>query len=167
MVEAALLRAEGRSDQAYDRLLRYSEARAQTDAQKVRTGMNEVAEEMQQSLEAHPAANWRSPSTTWRSSGTSSPPRAASTCWPSWWSPRSSACSCGRDASCANWARRGEAADKASQFKSQFLANMSHEIRTPLNGVVAGADLLATLDLAPQARELTDIIQDSACRCSG
>ena len=29
-----------------------------------------------------------------------------------------------------------EAAEAASQAKSQFLANMSHEIRTPMNGVL-------------------------------
>ena len=34
-----------------------------------------------------------------------------------------------------------EAADTASEVKSQFLANMSHEIRTPMNGVIGFADL--------------------------
>jgi PAS domain S-box-containing protein len=49
-------------------------------------------------------------------------------------------------------------AEQASQAKTAFLANMSHEIRTPLNGIVAGADLLAKIQLDPRARELVDII---------
>jgi PAS domain S-box-containing protein len=52
-------------------------------------------------------------------------------------------------------------AKQASHAKSAFLANMSHEIRTPLNGIVAGADLLAKLDLDPRARELAAIILTS------
>jgi signal transduction histidine kinase/ActR/RegA family two-component response regulator len=161
MVEAALLRAEGHDAEAYDRLLAYSQARAQSDAQKVRAGMNEVAEEMQQSLEAHR----RQLESAQHNVALQQDVIAAKSrlnrlaivvvaailgllLWQ------------GRIMRQLGAARK--AADKASQFKSQFLANMSHEIRTPLNGVVAGADLLATLDLAPQAQELADIIQDSS-----
>lgn len=53
---------------------------------------------------------------------------------------------------------RAEAANRA---KSEFLANMSHEIRTPLNGVVAMADALGQRTLDPGDREMVDIIRSS------
>ncbi|AET69921.1 signal transduction histidine kinase [Desulfosporosinus orientis DSM 765] len=43
--------------------------------------------------------------------------------------------------------RAMEAAEEASQAKSQFLANMSHEIRTPMNAIMGLAHLLAQSDL--------------------
>lgn len=46
-----------------------------------------------------------------------------------------------------------EAAESASQAKSNFLASTSHEIRTPLNAILGLAYLLERGRLAPQERE--------------
>ena len=54
-----------------------------------------------------------------------------------------------------------EAAEAASQAKSQFLANMSHEIRTPMNGVLGMAELLLQCPLGEKERHLTESIHRS------
>ena len=59
--------------------------------------------------------------------------------------------------------RAKEAADTASQAKSDFLANMSHEIRTPMNGVIAAGDLaLAADNLPTNISRYLEIINSSA-----
>jgi PAS domain S-box-containing protein len=54
-----------------------------------------------------------------------------------------------------------EAANAASEAKSQFLANMSHEIRTPLASILSFADQLLDEDLPEKVRELVSIIHTS------
>ena len=51
--------------------------------------------------------------------------------------------------------------EAANQEKSRFLANMSHELRTPLNGVVAVAEVLASEQTEPRAREQAELIASS------
>ena len=54
-----------------------------------------------------------------------------------------------------------EAAETASQAKSDFLANISHEIRTPLNGVIGLTAALKQTELTPAQHEIVRMIESS------
>lgn len=54
-----------------------------------------------------------------------------------------------------------ERAEAANQAKSAFLAVMSHELRTPLNGMLGLAQALRTGQLTAEQKEQVDLILDS------
>lgn len=55
-----------------------------------------------------------------------------------------------------------DAAEHASEAKSQFLANMSHEIRTPLNGIIGLGQLLADTTLTGRQQDLLSKLRSSS-----
>ena len=58
--------------------------------------------------------------------------------------------------------RARNAADAATQAKSDFLAAMSHEIRTPMNGVIGMVEVLARSSLKGHQVDMVELIRESA-----
>ncbi len=67
----------------------------------------------------------------------------------------------------ANLAHAKEAAEAASEAKSQFLANMSHELRTPLNGIVGMTEVLLNSGVNKSQRHYLKLAQDASHRLLG
>ena len=160
-VEAALLFAEGRTREAFQRLEAYHKAQDIQTARRFNAGIGQVTGDMQEQL-----AERRRQLDTARTNTRLQKDVISSQRWIVGIAIVFFLTATGllvwqwRSAGHLRLARR--AAEEASRSKSDFLANMSHEIRTPLNGVVAMADALARSDLGPREREMVDIVRSSS-----
>lgn len=160
-IEAAVLFAEGRTREAFQRLDAYTKAREVRLARRFSIGIGQVTGQMQ-----HQLAERRSQLETARTNTRLQKDVINSQRWIVGIAMVFFLTAAGllvwkwRLAGHLRLARL--TAEEASRSKSDFLANMSHEIRTPLNGVVAMADALARSDLGSRESEMVDIIRSSS-----
>jgi len=160
-VEAALLFAEGRTREGFQRLEAYHKAQDIQTARRFSAGIGQVTGDMQEQL-----AERRRQLDTARTNTRLQKDVISSQRWIVGIAIVFFLTAAGllvwqwRSAGHLRLARR--AAEEASRSKSDFLANMSHEIRTPLNCVVAMADALARSDLGAREREMVDIVRSSS-----
>ena len=160
LVEAEVLFAEGRPQEAYERLRDFHHMAATASAQRFSAGIGQVTGDIQAQL-----AERRRQLETAHANVLLQQEKVGQQRWlvgigvvfllflisALVWQMRT-----GRHLKDAR--RRAEAANHA---KSEFLANMSHEIRTPLNGVVAMADTLSRSKLPEREREMVEVVRAS------
>jgi signal transduction histidine kinase/CheY-like chemotaxis protein len=160
LVEAEVLFAEGRTQEAYERLRDFHHEAATLSAQRFSAGIGQVTGDIQAQL-----AERRRQLETAHANVLLQQEKVSQQRWlvgfgvvfliflvsVLLWQMRT-----GRHLKDAR--RRSEAANRA---KSEFLANMSHEIRTPLNGVVAMADTLSRSNLPEREREMVEVVRAS------
>ena len=153
-LEAEILFAEGRAEEAFRVLRAHTEGSKVLAARQFSAGIHQVTGVMQQQL----AERRRQLETARANTGLQQAIIAIGIVF--------LLCGAATLLWQARQARRLKAAqhraEEASRAKSEFLANMSHEIRTPLNGVVSMADALARRELEPQEHEMVELIRSSS-----
>ncbi|MBN8553020.1 MAG: response regulator [Caulobacterales bacterium] len=160
LVEAELLFAEGRAEEAYRRLADYHHASATQAAQRFSVGISQVTGDMQAQL-----SDRRRQLETANANVQLHKEKVGQQRWLMGFSIMFVISVL---AALAWQFRTGRTlkdarlrAETANRAKSEFLANMSHEIRTPLNGVVAMADTLSRANLPEREHEMVEVVRAS------
>ena len=150
---AALLAAQGKDGEAYQKLSAYMASQNQAQAQQSSAGVRQVTSELERQLTAvqHQADLETDVVRSQRWTGTLASLLILGAVLALLWQRRVA----------RRLSAEREKAELASLSKSEFLANMSHEIRTPLNGVVGVADMLAQAHLPERERRMAEVIRSS------